>query len=60
MEVFVSDDIYEYLTISKRDIHSGVDVDFVVKSLETYTTEVRKPLEEEIERLKEKLKEKKV
>ena len=42
MKIYVSDDIYEYLTIGKRDIHSGVDDDIVVKSLEQHEQEIRK------------------
>ena len=53
MEIYVSDDIYEYLTIGKRDIHSGVDDDLIVKSLEQHEEEIRKPLEDEIIELKE-------
>ena len=52
MEIYVSDDIYEYLTIGKRDIHSGVDDDLVVKNLEQHEQEIRKPLEDEIVSLK--------
>lgn len=40
MKIYVSDDIYEYLVIGKRDIHSGVDDDLVVKSLEQHDREL--------------------
>ncbi len=48
MKIYVSDNIYEYLTIGKRDIHSGVDDDLVVKSLEQHDKDLLKEFAKKI------------